>query len=82
MADAGMTIELNEELAQRVKDAAEALGKSADKFANELIAKSMDDGWAEARASLAEYDRTGEYVDADVALADFRKELERRLAAR
>jgi hypothetical protein len=82
MADGGLTIELNEGLAQRVKDAAEALGQSADQFANELIAKSLDDGWAEARASLAEYDRTGEYVDADVALADFRKELERRLAAR
>ena len=82
MADGGLKIELDEDLAQRVKDAAEAVGQSADQFANELIAKSLDDGWAEARASLAEYDRTGEYVDADVALADFRKELERRLAAR
>jgi hypothetical protein len=31
-----------------------------------------DDDWAETKASLAHYDRTGEFVDADEALAALR----------
>jgi len=82
MADGGLKIELDESLSERVKAAAEAAGRPAGEYAAELISKGLDDGWADTYASLAEYDRTGEYVDADVALADFRAELERRLAAR
>ena len=79
MADGGLTIELDAALGARPREAAEAVGRSAEDYASALIAQGLGDGWAEARASLAEYDRTGEYVDAKQALADSRARLVERL---
>jgi len=82
MADGGFTIELDAALGARLREAAEAVGRSAEDYASELIAQGLADDWAEARASLANYDRSGEYVDARTALADSRAELVQRLERR
>jgi hypothetical protein len=82
MADGGFQLELDAELGERLTAAAGAVGRSAAEFAADLIAKGLDDGWEESLARLAEYDRTGEYVDADVALRHFREVLAERLKAR
>jgi predicted transcriptional regulator len=79
MADGGLTIELQAGLAERLKEAARAAGRSTDDFASELIAQGLADDWTEARASLAEYDRSGEFVDAKEALAAARTRLLERL---
>jgi len=79
MADGGLTIELDAELAARLREAAKAAGRSTEDYASELIAQGLADDWAEARASLAEYDRTGDYVDAKEALANSRASLVERL---
>jgi len=67
---------------QRASDAADAVGRSPDDYASTLIAEGLDARWAEAKANLAEYDRTGEYVDAEEALATFRRRLTERLDQR
>jgi hypothetical protein len=79
MADGGLTIELDADLAARLKEAAKAAGRSTDDYAAELIAQGLADDWAEARASLAEYDRTSGYVDAKEALDSARASLVERL---
>jgi hypothetical protein len=79
MADGGLTIEIDAALGARLRDAAEAAGQSAAEYASELIAQGLGDGWAQARASLADYDRTGEYVDAREAMQSFRARLVERL---
>jgi hypothetical protein len=79
MADGDFKLELSEELGRRLKAAAEAAGLSAQAFASALIAQGLGDAWAEANASLADYDRTGDYVDAREALASARTELVARL---
>jgi hypothetical protein len=79
MADGGLTIELDAALGARLREAAEAVGRSAEEYASTLIAQGLADEWAEARASLADYDRTGDYVEAKEALADARARLVERL---
>jgi hypothetical protein len=79
MADGGLTIELDAALVARLREAADAVGRSAEDYASELIAQGLSDRWAEARASLARYDRTGEHVDAKAALAASRGRLVERL---
>jgi hypothetical protein len=79
MADGGFTVELDAELGARLKRAAEVAGRSVEDYAAELIAQGLHDDWAETRASLEHYDRTGEYVDADEALTKSRARLVERL---
>jgi predicted transcriptional regulator len=79
MADGGLKIELDAALGARLRDAADAAGQSTDEYASTLIAQALDEDWAEARAGLAHYDRTGEYVDAKEAMASFRVRLRERL---
>jgi hypothetical protein len=79
MADGGLTIELDASLSARLRDAAEAAGQSADEFAACILAEALAHDWASARASLADYDRTGEFADARQALAVNRDRLVARL---
>lgn len=82
MADGGLRIELDEALGARLKDAADAAGESADAYAAGLIARALDDRWAESYARFAEYERTREFVDATVAMRRFRETVAERLKAR
>jgi len=79
MADDGFRIELDEALGARLREAANAAGQSTDAYASTLISQALDDRWAEAKARLAEYDRTGEYVDAKEAMAAVRARIAERL---
>ena len=79
MADTGLIIELDEELGQRLRAAAEAVGRSVNDYVVSLLSGGLDD-WAEDHARLAEYDRTGEYVEAETVMAEFRESLAERLA--
>jgi hypothetical protein len=79
MADDGLRIELDAALSGRLKEAADVAGRSAEDYAADLIAQGLDDDWASAKASLAHYDRTGEYVDLETALANARMRLIERL---
>lgn len=73
-------IHLNEDQARRLKAAAEASGVDAVAFALRAIEQAVDDG-EEARR-WAEYQRTGESIPAEEALANFRRVLSEKLAAR
>lgn len=79
MAD-GFDIHLNEDQARRLKVAAEASGLDPADYAVRLLEQGMDDG-EEARR-WAEYQRTGESVPAEEALAEFRRVLSEKLTAR
>jgi hypothetical protein len=82
MADDGFTVKIDGELAERVKAAADAAGRPVGEYAADLIASGLDDDWAEDHARFAEYQRTGEYVDVETALREFREEVDARLAAK
>ena len=73
MADGGLKLELDEALSLRLKQAAEAHGRSVDDYAAELIADGLDENWAEAYERFADYERTGEYLDAGSHLDSFRR---------
>ena len=79
MAD-GFDIHLNEDQARRLKAAAEASGVDPSTYALQLLEQGLDDG-EEARRWV-EYQRTGETIPLEDALAAFDAELERSLAKR
>ena len=81
MAD-GFTLEIDADLAERLKAAAEAAGESVEVFARSIIQHGLEDDWAEDFRRLAEYEATGEWVSIDEAFGEARAELEKRLAAR
>lgn len=81
MADDGYKIELNADLGAQLEAAARAAGLSVDAYAAELISEALGDpDWRETRESLDHYDRTGEFVDLDEALAAAKARLMQRLA--
>ncbi|MEH6663684.1 MAG: hypothetical protein V7678_02440 [Brevundimonas sp.] len=79
MAD-GFDIHLNEDQARRLRAAAEASGVDPATYVRQALERAMEDG-EEARR-WAEYQRTGESVPAEEALAKFRRVLNEKLAAR
>jgi len=85
MAD-GFDIHLNEEQAQRLKAAAEASGVDAQAFALQVLEQAMEPSPAwmvrEDAARWAEYERTGISIPAEEAMAEFRRVLSEKLAAR
>jgi UDP:flavonoid glycosyltransferase YjiC (YdhE family) len=81
MAD-GADIHIDAERAERLKAAAHVAGLSTEAYALKALDRAMDDDWAEALASLEEFDRTGESVAAEDALETFRKNVEQRIAKR
>ena len=81
MADGGMTLDIDEALAQRLRDAAQSVGESVEVYARQaLVAFSgaEDDDWDEAIRRLDEFDRTGESADAEEAFAAVRADLKKR----
>ena len=73
MADGELKLELGEALSARLKAAADAAGQPAEAYAAELIAESLDDNWADAYARFAEYERTGEFLDAETEMTRFQQ---------
>jgi hypothetical protein len=80
MADDEFRIELDADLGAQLQEAARAAGVSADAYAAKLISQALGDhDWRETRQSLSRYDLTGEFVDADEALAAAKVRLLQRL---
>lgn len=85
MSDRTLTIPLSDDLLRRLTVAAEAAGLSVEAFAAMIVkAAFAPDGlaeeaaafegapdWTQADRRLADYDRTGEFVDAETALDAF-----------
>jgi predicted transcriptional regulator len=85
MADGNVTIELDADLGRRLAAAAEAAGQSPGELASALLEDALaaqNAGWADAEAALAEYDRTGEYLEANTAMAELRARLVEGLGRR
>lgn len=85
MADGGMTLNIDEPLAERLREAAKSAGQSVEVYARqalEAFAEDQDDHWAGAIRSLEEFDRTGESVSVEEAFSTFRHDLEERLRRR
>jgi len=83
MADGELTLKLDDETARRLQAAADAAGRSVGDYAAGLISEGLTDtSWTESLRRLDEYDRTGESITVEEALAHFDSELEERLAAR
>ncbi|MBS0297887.1 MAG: hypothetical protein JSR45_16385 [Proteobacteria bacterium] len=74
MAD-GFHIELDSETTDLLKAAAEAAGVAPEAYAQTLLTTALSEDWAEDLARLAEYDRTGEYVTVEEAMANFDRAL-------
>ncbi|HEX4195934.1 MAG TPA: hypothetical protein VHZ26_00690 [Caulobacteraceae bacterium] len=79
MDDGALRLELDVTLSKRLKVAAREAGRSVDDYAAQLIAQGLDDRWSETQRRLEDYDRTGEYVPADEALARFRSAIAERI---
>jgi hypothetical protein len=79
MDDGALKLELDVALSERLKDAAREAGRSVDDYAVQLIARGLDDRWSETQRRLENYDRTGEYVPMEDALARFKSGIVERL---
>lgn len=92
MADQMLTLELDDELHARMTAAAAEKGLSVEAWARRQLevavdvsglreeAGAFDAGadWTEADRRLAEYDRTGDYVDAEAWLTELEAEVRAR----
>jgi hypothetical protein len=79
MTDDGFKLEVDGALAERLKLAAAAAGESVQHYALQALRSAADDDWAEERARFAKYERTGEYIDAEIWVQEFRGKLRQRL---
>ena len=86
MADGALTLILDDATAARLAEAAALAGQTPEAYAADRLAETLSPplahDWTEANERLAEYDRTGEYVTLEDALASFHDEVEAALAAR
>lgn len=82
MADGDLTLKLDDETVERLRAAADAVGRTVQDYAAGLISEGLEVDWAEDLARIAEYDRTGESISVEEALDHFDRELEKRLAER
>ncbi|CAN5239092.1 hypothetical protein BH10PSE1_BH10PSE1_26630 [soil metagenome] len=85
MADGALTLNLDDATARRLADAARQAGMTPEAYALERILADLTPpahDWTEADRRLAEYDRTGEFIDAAEALDAFVASVDARAAAR
>jgi hypothetical protein len=82
MADGELKLELGDALSERLKVAAAAEGLSPEAYATELIADCLDEEWAVSYARAAEYERTGEYLDAEAEMKRFQQAVAERFNAK
>lgn len=80
MADGELILKLDDDTARRLKAAADAAGRPVADYAAGLISEGLEDGWAETRRRLAEFDRTGESLSVQEALEHFDHSLRDRQA--
>jgi len=82
MADGELILKLDDDTLRRLQAAADAVGVSIDGYAADVLAGALADRWSVSLRRLEEYDRTGEYVPLEEALAEFRGAVEERLTKR
>jgi predicted DNA-binding protein len=76
MADGEVTITLDAETERRLKEAADAAGRSVDDYVRDLIRDDLDeDDWAEDARIAEQAERTGASHSVQEAMAHFRSEL-------
>lgn len=81
MADGDLTLKLDEDTRKRLNQAADAAGVSMEDYVLGVIAEDLElEPLAVSRQRLADYDRTGDYITLEEAMAHFDSELEARLA--
>jgi hypothetical protein len=81
MADGELRLTLDDEEMRRVQAAADAAGLPVEVYARRaLVGGLRADRWAESRRRIAEYQRTGESITIEEALAHFDRELDARRA--
>ena len=78
MAERGLTIELDERLAERIKNAAADAGVSVNEFVGQTLEAWLED-WSE---DLRRLDEPGESINAELALMRFEKRIAALLAER
>lgn len=90
MADGAITLTLDDETVRRLDEAARRAGVSPEAYAADLLSAVVTEeatgigphDWTEANRRLAEYDRTGEFLEAGPALDAFVAEIEARASRR
>ena len=81
MADGELRLRLDDETERRLAEAADEAGVSVEAYVLAMIAGDLGhDPLAVSRARLAEYDRTGESISVEEAMAHFDREIEAVLA--
>jgi hypothetical protein len=79
MDDGALKLDLDAALSERLRAAADEAGRTVSDHAAHLIAEGLDNRWSVSVERLTEYDRTGEFVPAEDALARFRSAIKERL---
>jgi predicted DNA-binding protein len=80
MADGEIRVKLDAETERRLKEMAEAAGRSVDDYVHGLIADKLDeDGWGEDEHIADEAERTGTSYSVEEAMSHFREELHKRV---
>jgi len=78
MADGGLTINVDEALAERLRVVAEAAGESVQNFALQALRAAADEDWAEDYARVAAYETTGKSISAAEFITELRAAIETR----
>ena len=73
MADGELILKVDEGLAQRLRQAADAAGEPVELYARHALEAFAERDWSASRASFEEYQRTGESIGLEEALAEFER---------
>ena len=82
MADGELKLELGEDLSARLRAAADSAGRPAEAYAAELIAEVWTKIGLKPTRRYAEYQQTGEYLDAGAEMERFRRAVAERVGSK
>lgn len=73
MADGELILKVDEGLAQRLRQAADAAGEPVETFALEVLEAAAERDWSASITAIEEYERTGESVGLEEAIREFER---------
>ena len=73
MADGELILKVEEGLAQRLRQAADAAGEPVESFARQALEAVAERDWSASIAAIEEYERTGESVGLEEAIKEFER---------
>ncbi len=82
VADDELILQIEGELARRLREAAQSAGETVQAYAAHLLEDAVNEDWSEDERRFAAFERTGISMPADQVMLRFRNSVARRFASK